>query len=403
MFVNNEIGTINELAPIGRLCRERGVLFHVDAAQAAGKVPVNVDEIGADLLSVSAHKVYGPKGAGALYLRGSPKSRLEPLIHGGGHEWGMRSGTLATHQVVGMGEAFRIAARSRPPRPCACGRCGPAVGGHRRPRRRASQRRCRAARRRRAEREFRGRGGREPAVRCASWRSPAARPALRPAARRPTCCGRWDATTSWRKARCASASGGSAPPRKWTSRSASVREQVDRLRALGPAAANATGRRCERAGGRRWTIHGEVRHRFETAPRHGRVLAAPAERRVGGAGDDRPRRAGRVRGAGARRPDCGVPFPRLWLPACHRGGLVGGGARRGARPRNEASWLEPRRLAELLEAPAHKLGSLLVVEDAYRACVARGRRAQEICRTLPRWGEPVPTRSGGRVTRWRLP
>lgn len=110
MFVNNEIGTINELAPIGRLCRERGVLFHVDAAQAAGKLPVNVDELGADMLSLSAHKVYGPKGAGALYLRGSPKSRLEPLIHGGGHEWGMRSGTLATHQVVGMGEAFRLAA-----------------------------------------------------------------------------------------------------------------------------------------------------------------------------------------------------------------------------------------------------------------------------------------------------
>lgn len=110
MFVNNEIGTINELAPIGRLCRERGVLFHVDAAQAAGKLPVDVDAIGADLLSVSAHKAYGPKGAGALYLRGSPKSRLEPLIHGGGHEWGMRSGTLATHQIVGMGEAFRLAA-----------------------------------------------------------------------------------------------------------------------------------------------------------------------------------------------------------------------------------------------------------------------------------------------------
>ena len=109
MYVNNEIGTINDLAPIGRLCRERGVLFHVDAAQAAGKLPVNVDEIGADLLSVSAHKVYGPKGVGALYLRGSPKSRLEPQIHGGGHEWGMRSGTLATHQIVGMGEAFRIA------------------------------------------------------------------------------------------------------------------------------------------------------------------------------------------------------------------------------------------------------------------------------------------------------
>ena len=114
MFVNNEIGTINDVAPIGELCRARGVLFHVDAAQAVGKLRVNVDEICADLLSVSAHKVYGPKGAGALYLRGSPKSRLEPLIHGGGHEWGMRSGTLATHQIVGMGEALRIAALEQP-------------------------------------------------------------------------------------------------------------------------------------------------------------------------------------------------------------------------------------------------------------------------------------------------
>ncbi|HKK02323.1 MAG TPA: IscS subfamily cysteine desulfurase [Gammaproteobacteria bacterium] len=114
MFVNNEIGTVNDLAPIGELCRERGVLFHVDAAQAAGKLPVNVDALGADLLSVSAHKAYGPKGVGALYLRGSPKSRLEPMIHGGGHEWGMRSGTLATHQIVGMGEAFRLAAAEQP-------------------------------------------------------------------------------------------------------------------------------------------------------------------------------------------------------------------------------------------------------------------------------------------------
>jgi len=110
MHVNNEIGTINDLPPIGALCREREVLFHVDAAQAVGKLPVDVDALGADLLSVSAHKVYGPKGVGALYLRGSPRRRLEPLIHGGGHEWGMRSGTLATHQIVGMGEALRIAA-----------------------------------------------------------------------------------------------------------------------------------------------------------------------------------------------------------------------------------------------------------------------------------------------------
>lgn len=114
MLVNNEIGTINDLPPIGRLCRERELLFHVDAAQAVGKLPVDVDDIGADLLSVSAHKVYGPKGVGALYLRGGPRRRLEPLIHGGGHEWGMRSGTLATHQIVGMGEALRIAAAEQP-------------------------------------------------------------------------------------------------------------------------------------------------------------------------------------------------------------------------------------------------------------------------------------------------
>jgi len=114
MYVNNEIGTINDVAAVGALCRARGVLFHVDAAQAVGKLRVNVDQIRADLLSVSAHKAYGPKGAGALYLRGSPKSRLEPLIHGGGHEWGMRSGTLATHQIVGMGEALRIAALEQP-------------------------------------------------------------------------------------------------------------------------------------------------------------------------------------------------------------------------------------------------------------------------------------------------
>lgn len=114
MFVNNEIGTINDVAAIGSMCRERGVLFHVDAAQAAGKVAVRVDEIHADLLSLSGHKVYGPKGIGALYLRGCPKSRLEPQIHGGGHEWGMRSGTLATHQIVGMAEACRIAAEEQP-------------------------------------------------------------------------------------------------------------------------------------------------------------------------------------------------------------------------------------------------------------------------------------------------
>jgi cysteine desulfurase len=110
MHVNNEIGVATDIGAIGRVCRERGVLFHVDAAQSAGKLPIDVEEMRIDLLSLSGHKVYGPKGIGALYVHDRQRMRLEPLIHGGGHEWGMRSGTLATHQIVGMGEAFRLAA-----------------------------------------------------------------------------------------------------------------------------------------------------------------------------------------------------------------------------------------------------------------------------------------------------
>lgn len=109
MHVNNEIGVITDIATIGEICRERKVFFHVDAAQSAGKVPIDMETMKVDLMSFSAHKVYGPKGMGALYVRRKPRVRLEAQIHGGGHERGMRSGTLATHQIVGMGEAFRIA------------------------------------------------------------------------------------------------------------------------------------------------------------------------------------------------------------------------------------------------------------------------------------------------------
>ncbi len=110
MHVNNEIGVIQDLAAIGRLTRERGILLHVDAAQGAGKVPLDLGQLeGVDLMSLSAHKVYGPKGIGALYVRRKPRVRLEAQIHGGGHERGLRSGTLPVHQIVGMGEAFRIA------------------------------------------------------------------------------------------------------------------------------------------------------------------------------------------------------------------------------------------------------------------------------------------------------
>ena len=109
MHVNNEIGVIQDIEAIGDLCRQRGVYFHVDAAQSAGKVPIDLQALNVDLMSFSAHKIYGPKGIGALFVRRKPRVRLEAQMHGGGHERGMRSGTLATHQIAGMGEAFRIA------------------------------------------------------------------------------------------------------------------------------------------------------------------------------------------------------------------------------------------------------------------------------------------------------
>ncbi|WP_028204174.1 IscS subfamily cysteine desulfurase [Paraburkholderia nodosa] len=109
MHVNNEIGVIQDIATIGEICREKGIIFHVDAAQSTGKAPIDLQKLKVDLMSFSAHKTYGPKGIGALYVRRKPRVRIEAQMHGGGHERGMRSGTLATHQIVGMGEAFRIA------------------------------------------------------------------------------------------------------------------------------------------------------------------------------------------------------------------------------------------------------------------------------------------------------
>ena len=109
MHINNELGTVNDIEKIGNITRDNGILFHVDAAQSTGKINIDLKNLNVDLMSFSAHKTYGPKGIGALYVRRKPRVRLEALIHGGGHERGMRSGTLATHQIVGMGEAFRIA------------------------------------------------------------------------------------------------------------------------------------------------------------------------------------------------------------------------------------------------------------------------------------------------------
>jgi cysteine desulfurase len=109
LFVNNEIGVIQDIETIGKMCRERGIIFHVDAAQATGKVDIDLSQLPVDLMSLASHKTYGPKGIGALYVRRKPRVRIEAQMHGGGHERGMRSGTLATHQIVGMGEAYAIA------------------------------------------------------------------------------------------------------------------------------------------------------------------------------------------------------------------------------------------------------------------------------------------------------
>ncbi len=121
MFVNNEVGVIQPIAEIGEICRDKGIVFHVDAAQANGKVEIDLEKLKVDLMSFSAHKIYGPKGIGALYIRRKPRVRLEAQMHGGGHERGFRSGTLPTHQIVGMGEAFRIA---REEMPAECVRVG---------------------------------------------------------------------------------------------------------------------------------------------------------------------------------------------------------------------------------------------------------------------------------------
>ena len=109
MFVNNEIGVVQDIAAIGQICREKGVIFHVDAAQATGRVDIDMSTLPVDLMSLTSHKTYGPKGIGALFVRRKPRIRIEAQMHGGGHERGMRSGTLPTHQIVGMGEAYRIA------------------------------------------------------------------------------------------------------------------------------------------------------------------------------------------------------------------------------------------------------------------------------------------------------
>ena len=109
MYVNNEIGVIQDIPAIGAICRERGIIFHVDSAQATGKVAIDITKLPVDLMSLASHKTYGPKGIGALYVRRKPRVRIEAQMHGGGHERGMRSGTLPTHQIVGMGEAYRIA------------------------------------------------------------------------------------------------------------------------------------------------------------------------------------------------------------------------------------------------------------------------------------------------------
>ncbi len=165
MHVNNEIGVIQDIDALGRICRERGTLFHVDAAQSAGKIAIDLAKLPVDLMSFSAHKIYGPKGIGALYVRREPRTMLEPLIHGGGHEGGMRAGTLATHQICGMGAAFRIAGDELQKDQPAHHRAQESpLGGCSGARRRQAERAPGALYSRHPERQLRRGGGREPAL-----------------------------------------------------------------------------------------------------------------------------------------------------------------------------------------------------------------------------------------------
>ena len=123
MHVNNEIGVVQDIATIGEMCRARGIIYHVDATQSVGKLPIDLSQLKVDLMSFSGHKIYGPKGIGALYVRRKPRIRIEAQMHGGGHERGMRSGTLPVHQIVGMGEAYRIAKEEMESEWRVCARC----------------------------------------------------------------------------------------------------------------------------------------------------------------------------------------------------------------------------------------------------------------------------------------
>ncbi len=214
MLVNNEIGVIQDIAAIGEICREKGVIFHVDAAQATGKVAIDLAKLKVDLMSFSAHKTYGPKGIGALYVRRKPRVRLEAQMHGGGHERGMRSGTLATHQIVGMGEAFRIAREEM---------------ATENERIRMLRDRLYAGLKDIEEVHLNGDmdqrvphnlnvsfnfvEGESLIMAIKDLAVSAVPPAPRPAWSRPTCCAHWAAATNWRTARSASPSAAS-PPRK---------------------------------------------------------------------------------------------------------------------------------------------------------------------------------------------
>ena len=238
MAANNEVGTLQPIREIGRLCKERGVLFHTDAVQAVGKLPLDVEDMGIDLLSLTAHKIYGPKGVGALYVRRrGPCVFLEPLFDGGGHERGIRSGTLPVPLIVGFGVACALCLQERDaevPRLLRLRerlRSGlmdqladVTLNGHPTERLPGNLNLSFA--------HVEGRGAVDGS--CATWPSAAARPAPRPTRSRAMCCERWAWATSWRTAASVSAWAGSPPRKRSITRSAEVVRVVHHLRAISP-------------------------------------------------------------------------------------------------------------------------------------------------------------------------
>ena len=395
MHVNNEIGVVQDIAAIGALCRERGIAFHVDAAQSAGKLPIDVEAMNVDLLSLTAHKIYGPKGIGALYVRRKPPLGLEPLMYGGGQERGLRSGTLATHQIVGMGLAFEIAERERQQDVERIGALRDQLwAGIAQHRRRRAERASRGARRRPAERQLPRRRRREPAVRIARTGGLRGRSVLVGLGRGVL---RAAGARSQRPARAelAALQPGSLHDRRGGRDAvAAVKREVTRLRSLSPHADRRSTRQATRSQSHERSAIQSAGHRAFRAAAQRRPLRAAPDVIAASAGDPeqgvRFDLSARVRDGSHRRD----ALRGLRLPALHRGGLAGSASAWQGATQERAAALELARGRRRAGVPAREARPTARSRGrGARAC--GGVAAQAAClmdrrmRPMHQFGAPV--------------